>query len=773
MTTVTVRSDDDLAAIIRDNPAGTTFVLETGIHRATDLIVKDGQSFIGQPGAVVSGARLLDSWTHSGEHWLRSGLPKALDTSSMPMAEHGVTSPGREDLFVDGVRLTRVGSMDAVTPGTWYFDAKTATAVMADDPTGHSVEMSGGSFAFAGAANNVTFQSLTIEKYATEAQIGAIHAHGNDGWSLVDCTVRYSHGQGVNLGTNMRVIGGAVVDNGQLGIGGSAADGSRIEAVEIARNNYANYDPYWEAGGIKICASTDVQIVANHIHHNAGPGVWGDINMVDLVCSENTIVENRYSGILYEISYGAQIDHNTLLRNGQIGRIGVAPANILIQNAQDVEAHDNYVEVGVGVGNGISMVYDDRGGGPLGPYATTNNHIHNNTIIHLDAGGWNGLQTGTDEATVIAWPNLWDHNHYTVPDATHPYWELGGDPRAWSGLAGLWETGSTLTVGQRAATPDPLAPAAATITLSAHGTAAGGAFAHFNLLVDGIRIGQGVTAATARDYSFTADVVPGQSHTVQVQFDNDAVIAGQDRNLIVDQITINGHPVAPTDGSVRYDRGALDGRNVTAGQKTLPWNGTLVVEAGEPWFPATAAPFSTAQIVVNGSGSAAAGTSAHFNVLVDGEKIGSASADATAREYSFTARVAADQSHTVQVQFDNDAVIAGQDRNLTVNTIMVNGHAVASTDRLVSYDKGALDGQDVTAGQATVPWNGTLVLNAAKEWFATASVASETDLQPLMGAQPLTIDPLLPPTPSVAMADLAVDAGPAVYDVPYLHDALS
>ena len=147
---------------------------------------------------------------------------------------------------------------------------------------------------------------------------------------------------------------------------------------------------------------------------------------------------------------------------------------------------------------------------------------------------------------------------------------------------------------------------------------------------------------------------------------------------------------------------------------------------------AESAPVATAQtggttITVNASGSAAGGGNAHFTLLVDGETVGQATVNPAAKDYSFTTDLTADQAHRVQIQYDNDTVVNGQDRNLFVNEVTINGHAVTPTAANVTYDKGALDGKDVAKGQADLWWSGTLVVDADKSWFpssGTAEVAS-------------------------------------------------
>ena len=295
------------------------------------------------------------------------------------------------------------------------------------------------------------------------------------------------------------------------------------------------------------------------------------------------------------------------------------------------------------------------------------------------------------------------------------------------GSTGYFEIDTDALLAKLAQTAAP-APqtSGTTITVNASGAAAGGVNAHFKLLVDGQNVGEATVGTTAKDYSFTTNLTADQAHKVQIQYDNDATVNGQDRNLFVNKVTINGHAFAPTDAAVTYDKGALDGHDVVKGQSSMWWGGTLVVDAPAGDFPvqtaAPAAPAST--ITVNALGTAAGGVNAHFNLLVDGQKVGEGVAGTSAKDFTFTTNLTADQAHKVQVQYDNDAVINGQDRSLIVNTVTINGHAVASTASNVTYDKGALDGKDVVAGQSGMWWNGTLVVNADKSFFPTATATA-------------------------------------------------
>ncbi|WP_348771485.1 carbohydrate-binding domain-containing protein [Azospirillum sp. SYSU D00513] len=165
----------------------------------------------------------------------------------------------------------------------------------------------------------------------------------------------------------------------------------------------------------------------------------------------------------------------------------------------------------------------------------------------------------------------------------------GGIPGTITKTASIGANNVKLDLNQDAGTaPAPVitppAPVQDTMPDSITVSAKGAGNAHFTLLVDGKKIGEGTTVSTTKDFTFKTDVADLQAHKVQIQFDNDGVVNGVDRNLNISKIVINGRPVLPTDGIVTYDKGALDGRDVVRGQANLWWNGTLVVNADKSFF---------------------------------------------------------------------------------------------------------------------------------------------------------------------------------------------
>jgi Right handed beta helix region len=219
----------------------------------------------------------LMAWTKVAAFWQTDGLPE-------PLYFHGECGDGRElcsrreDLFFNGGLYERSTSLHGLGPGHWYYE--NGRAYLADDPTGQVVELSVTPLAFGGTAEDVVLKDLIIEKYASDAQAGAIYADDARGWLISNVTARWNHGAGLSFGSGTHVKGGFFGHNGQLGIG-AEGEGSIIEGVEIAFNNYAGYDPDWEAGGTKFWETKGLVVRNSCIHHNAGPGLWTDTDNVE------------------------------------------------------------------------------------------------------------------------------------------------------------------------------------------------------------------------------------------------------------------------------------------------------------------------------------------------------------------------------------------------------------------------------------------------------------------------------------------------------------
>ena len=63
---IVINPGDDIQSIVDTNPEGTTFILKAGVHRLREIWPKDGNTFIGENGAIMNGSRLLTEFETDG-----------------------------------------------------------------------------------------------------------------------------------------------------------------------------------------------------------------------------------------------------------------------------------------------------------------------------------------------------------------------------------------------------------------------------------------------------------------------------------------------------------------------------------------------------------------------------------------------------------------------------------------------------------------------------------------------------------------------------------
>jgi len=258
-----------------------------------------------------------------------------------------------------------------------------------------------------------------------------------------------------------------------------------------------------------------------------------------------------------------------------------------------------------------------------------------------------------------------------------------------------------------------------TIMVTASATLAGGIGAHFNLVVDGTTVGSATVGAGLSGYGFRTTLAPGRAHDIQVVYDNDTVINGQDRNLNLQSIAVDGQVV---DASSPYESYRPVGQASIAGSGSMYWGGIADFALPISYFPMPPPSVMGSgpdTVVVNASATLAAGVGAHFNLIVDGKTVGNATVGTTLQGYTFHTALAAGQMHDIQVVYDNDTVINGQDRNLNLQSLAVNGQMFAANS---SYETYRPAGQNAIAGSGNMIWAGTADFALPANIFSTSSL---------------------------------------------------
>jgi hypothetical protein len=423
---VTIHPDDNIQSQVEQHGTGTTFALSPGVYRQQSITPKNGDSFIGEPGAILTGAKLLASFKPQEGLWVAMENIRRVDAPGKCLPDHPACA-FPEDLFVDDVPLQRVASLSDVIPGKWYLDYDAGKIYLADNPSGRKIEISLTPRAFNGSASNVTIRGLIIEKYAPVAQFAAIENYTSDQdppkqWVVAGNEVRLCHGAGVKLGAGGQLLGNKIHHNGQIGVLGRGRD-VLVEDNEIAYNNFAGYDYNWEAGGTKFLFTENLMVRNNYVHDNRGPGLWTDGDNHDVVYEHNRLTGNLIAGIFHEISFRAVIRYNTIEKDGINPRGGAYGACIFVSASADVEVLGNNLTA---CRNGVIGFQADRGSSPKNgrPYLLQNLYVHDNIITQTTGIAAGIMRTNKSDNSIFTGSNnRFENNTYNLADPKGKYFQ--------------------------------------------------------------------------------------------------------------------------------------------------------------------------------------------------------------------------------------------------------------------------------------------------------------------------------------------------------------
>jgi hypothetical protein len=397
---VDVRPGDDVQAALRRHPPGATFCFARGVYRISQALVpREGQRLIGQRGAVISGARPVVGFQRVHDGWVASGQ---LFSSGPHDYDVGIDCDPlgtdhcryNDAMFYDGRPLRRVMSLPDVVSGTFYQDYRANRIYIGDDPGGHDVELAVASQLLTGnpGIDDVKLEGLTFEKAAANGNTGMVQANDVTGWVIEHCEIRLSHGIGLFV-DSATMVANHVHDNGALGLAGHNG-GLVVRGNEVDHNNWADYWWGWQAGGEKWVRTTDMRVSDEYVHDNNGNGVWFDIDNVRPILERSLIVDNRHSGIEFEISYDGTFRDNVIAGNGSVG----LDAGIYVRNSVGATVYRNVVTDNH---NGIVMERDPlkEDTGRYGPYDLARNQVYGNAVTMTR--GFSGLRSSAGD------PSYW------------------------------------------------------------------------------------------------------------------------------------------------------------------------------------------------------------------------------------------------------------------------------------------------------------------------------------------------------------------------------
>lgn len=483
-TGIDVDATDDLAAEMTAAPAGATFCVHADTERisgplpfqAGDRLLGDGRD-----STIIDGSVPVSGWTPDGAgHWYASGVLPASYTPNFAECEDTTTNPCRyyEELFRDGYRQRPVRSLTAVAATTFFADYQANRVYIGLDPATAAFDLSRARFAANTGVADVELAGLTIRRFATPNQSGALNITGPR-WNLHDLAVRQNHAVGVWIGQgadDFAMRDAVAQDQSQIGLGQHQAQRATWERIECANNNdlalfWVND---WESGCFKVTSTpSGGSFRDSTIHHNRGIGLWADEDADGVVFSGNTVTDNDGDGARYEISNDGQILGNQFLRNGcgvqgkrQVANDGpFYITNVGVNTSERVEVAGNTV-----AGGPSGIIGDDRtrtsGNGVAHNLEELN--VHDNTVVLDDAcpdpddagplvAGWgankHGLVALNGNTPWTVGNNRFVHNALTIPAAlggctTSQRFAWAGSQAhtwpTWQGTDGQDQTGSCL-----------------------------------------------------------------------------------------------------------------------------------------------------------------------------------------------------------------------------------------------------------------------------------------------------------------------------------------
>jgi hypothetical protein len=141
-------------------------------------------------------------------------------------------------------------------------------------------------------------------------------------------------------------------------------------------------------------------------------------------------------------------------------------------------------------------------------------------------------------------------------------------------------------------------------------------------------------------------------------------------------------------------------------------------------------------------------------VIVDGKKVGSTSVGTTTTTYTFNAVLAPNVAHDIQIQYTNDTVIKGQDRNLILRSIATDGQTTLATSSYEVYHSAVGGGPGDIPSSGNMYWNGTAEFSLPATLFP--SLAPALKVAKRSAGLKSSQTPSIQAEPTPAVADHAV-----------------
>ncbi|MHA7191247.1 right-handed parallel beta-helix repeat-containing protein [Arthrobacter sp. MDT2-16] len=368
----TARGSEDaplrtIRAAIREAVSGQTIVVREGSYHEVVKIPTTKQIILqSYPDEEVwlDGSVPVSGFTAEGRAFVTEGWTAEFDAS--PTYSRGSadgTTPGwtfvdperpmaahPDQVWVNGAAQRQVGSLDEVTPGSFFVDYRSDRLYLGSDPSGKQVRASALGKAVSIQSAGSALKGIGVRKFAPSVpNMGAVTVESND-ITVENVVIEETSVTGLAVsGPDARLKGVTLTQNGMLGASATYADGLSAIDLKVVDNNTEGFNHSPAAGGFKIGRTRTVHVQDSLFKANDGTGLWFDESVQDLTASGNDVIGNSGHGISVEISAQAVVANNVVAENEGHG--------VKINNTSDVQVWNNSF---IGNGRPINIVQDSR-----------------------------------------------------------------------------------------------------------------------------------------------------------------------------------------------------------------------------------------------------------------------------------------------------------------------------------------------------------------------------------------------------------------------------
>ena len=371
---VIIRPSDDAQSVVNAHPEGTVFLFKQGTHYGVNILPKNGQSFVGEPGAVLDG-----------------------QGSSNPAF---ASWNGVKEVAIFDLEITNY----ATTGYTGVIDARSQNWNDANW----------------GPASNWAINNVHMHHNKGSGDGAVIHV-GTGTW-VTNSRIQHNNGVGIyGNGKQVRIVNNIVANNAN-GVSSDAemlwhSGGMKLVMIQdsFIENNtvYSNEGP-----GVWIDVSGDNILIKNNtIYNNTLAGIHYEISR-NAVIRGNTLSGNGFGdnrGWLHPTAIAISSSHHVKIHD-----------NVLKNNAGGIGVFDQRTLRNADGGQwnipSYGRLYDTNG--QLAQWRTedvlvTNNVVHNSGISGASATNWESYGSNVYASTSF------DNNHWSGTNEL--YWGSGTD----------------------------------------------------------------------------------------------------------------------------------------------------------------------------------------------------------------------------------------------------------------------------------------------------------------------------------------------------------